>query len=389
MPPRRPVPGDTADPDAMPALVGEFCEWLLVRGYSKATVDGYYVNLVLLTEWLAERGITRPVEVTRPVLEGYQRALFHLRQANGRPLTHRTQLARLVAARGFFRWLAHGHRILYNPAAELELPRVPRWTPRATLTVAEVEDVMGAVDLDTTTGVRDRAILEVLYSTAVRSSELAALSVFDLDVVSGTLMVNAGKGGRARMVPIGERAIAWCEKYLTGSRPNLAVPPDDNWLFLADRGGPFTGKRLTYLTRRYLNAAGVDKAGACHLFRHTAATLMLDGGADIRHVQALLGHAELTTTQIYTQVSIRALKAVHTATHPGASTNSRARPTRGLTESALGSRLFAALAAEADQDDDDLDSLDLDDGDGDLDLDVERPVPPERPLKRRPRGGTR
>lgn len=318
MPAAHPVPGDRSDPDGFPVLVEGFCEWLAVRGYSPATVGRYHVSLALFADWATERGVESPAEVTRPVVERYQRHLFHLRQPSGRPLTFRSQTARLVALRAFYRWLTRSHRVLVNPTAELELPRVPRWQPRSAMTVTEVEDVLSQPDLNTIDGVRDRAILECFYSTAIRASELAGLNIFDLDTARGTLAVNAGKGGRSRVVPISDRAVGWCEKYLLDSRPQLAVPPDEGRLFLANRGGPMSVKRLTAIARKYLDAAGINKGGSCHLFRHTAATLMLEGGADIRYIQQLLGHAELTTTQLYTHVTIGALKAVHERTHPGA-----------------------------------------------------------------------
>jgi integrase/recombinase XerD len=318
VPAPHPVPGDPTDPDGFPVLVANFCEWLAVRGYSPTTVARYHVSLALFADWAVERGVEAPREVTRPIIERYQRSLFHHRQPSGKPLTFRSQTARLVALRALYRWLARSHRVLVNPTAELELPRVPRWQPRSAMTVPEVEDVLARPDLNTVDGLRDRAILETFYSTAVRASELAMLNIFDLDVARGTLAVNAGKGGRSRVVPISDRAVGWCEKYLLDSRPQLAVPPDERRLFLANRGGPIPVKRLTAIARKYLDAAGIKKPGSCHLFRHTAATLMLEGGADIRFIQQLLGHAELSTTQLYTHVSIGALKAVHERCHPGA-----------------------------------------------------------------------
>jgi integrase/recombinase XerD len=158
----------------------------------------------------------------------------------------------------------------------------------------------------------------VFYSTGVRRFELIKLKLYDVDAERGTLVVREGKGKKDRMVPIGERAAAWVAKYLEDGRPSLAVEPDDGTLFLTVEGAPFTPNRLTQMVRGYVNAAGVGKKGACHLFRHTMATLMLEGGADIRFIQQMLGHAKLETTQIYTQVSIRKLKEIHAATHPGA-----------------------------------------------------------------------
>jgi integrase/recombinase XerD len=359
------VPGDPHDPDGMPALVAAFCESMLVRGYSPRTIDAYQDSLARLADWLADRGVERPAEVSLPMLEHYQRALFHHRRADGAPLTFRTQLARLTPVRTWFRWLARHRRIASNPAADLELPKVQRYLPRAVLTVAEVEAVMSIPNLGEPRGVRDRAIMEVLYSTAMRGAELAGLAVDDLDIANETVLIRHGKGRKGRLVPIGDRAIVWCEKYLASSRSWFAVPPDDGWLFLNTRGGPINPHKLGYLVRAYFNAAGITKPGASHLFRHTAATLMLEGGADVRFIQALLGHAEISSTQIYTQVAIRALKAVHTASHPGATNDPRRRVALPREEdtAVLRARLFAALDAETGEDPDGdfvLDDLDDD-----------------------------
>jgi integrase/recombinase XerD len=289
-----------------------------MRGYSDRTIGNRQVMLSYLVAWLAERGITRPAEVTRPVLESYQRYLFHYRQRNGKPLSFRSQSQRLLAVRAFFKWAARQRHVLHNPASEIELPKAERRLPRPAMTAAEAEIVLALPDLACPLGVRDRAIMEVFYSTGIRRSELAHLAVTDIDAERATLMVRQGKGKKDRLVPVGDRALAWVAKYLSGARPGLVTGPDDGTLFLSAEGTPFTLDALTRLAAGYVKASGVPKAGACHLFRHTMATLMLEGGADIRYVQEMLGHAELSTTQIYAQVSIRALQAVHAATHPAA-----------------------------------------------------------------------
>ncbi len=185
------------------------------------------------------------------------------------------------------------------------------------LGVADAEAVLAVPEVTEPLGLRDRALMEVLYSTAVRRFEVVALALGAIDVERGTMAVRQGKGRRDRFVPIGERAVAWVDRYLIESRPRLVVPPDAGVLFLSADGNDITPDHLTRLVGRYV-AAGTGRRGSCHTFRHTAATLMLEGGADIRYVQEMLGHALLSTTQIYTQVSIEALKAVHTACHPGA-----------------------------------------------------------------------
>jgi len=311
-----PLSGNPADPRGMAALIAQFVEYLRVRNYSERTVDQRRKCLNWFTEWCAERSITRPAEVTRPVLERYQRWLYHYRKEDGSPLTFGSQFTRLVSLRMFFKWLARQNHILSNPASELELPRLEQRLPRAVLTAQEAEAVLNQPNLNQSLGVRDRAILETFYSTGMRRFELAGLQLTDLDAERGTVLIRQGKGKKDRMIPIGERALAWIEKYLREVRPGLAVAPDDGMLFLTNDGTPFVLARLSAIVKQCLDRAGIGKGGGCHLFRHTCATLMLEGGADIRFIQQLLGHVSLETTQIYAQVSIRQLKAIHTATHP-------------------------------------------------------------------------
>jgi integrase/recombinase XerD len=267
-----PITGEASDLAGFPRLVGEFCTDMAARGYSDRTVGNRRFMLSYLVAWLAERGITRPVEVTRPVLESYQRWLFHYRKANGDPLSFRSQSQRLLAVRAFFKWAARQRHVLHNPASEIELPKAERRLPRPALTAGEAETVLAQPDLDTPTGVRDRAILEVFYSTGIRRFELAGLAVTDLDHERATLLVRQGKGRKDRLVPIGERALAWVGRYLAEVRPRLAIPPDDGTLFLTAEGTGFSLDGLTRLASVYVKASGVPKTGACHLFRHTMAT---------------------------------------------------------------------------------------------------------------------
>jgi integrase/recombinase XerD len=313
-----PVPGDRSDLAGFPRLVEEFTEHMGVRGYSERTIGNRRHMLSFLVAWLGERGITRAAEVTRPVLESYQRYLFHYRKSNGEPLSFRSQSQRLLAVRAFFKWAARQRHVLHNPASEIELPKAERRLPRPAMTAAETEIVLALPDLEDPLGVRDRAVLEVFYSTGIRRSELAHLAVTDIDHERATLLVRQGKGRKDRLIPIGQRALAWVARYIAEVRPKLVTGPDDGTLFLSAEGTALALDALTRLAAGYVKASGVPKAGACHLFRHTMATLMLEGGADIRYVQEMLGHAELSTTQIYAQVSVRALQAIHTATHPAA-----------------------------------------------------------------------
>jgi integrase/recombinase XerD len=355
---RKAAAGDPNDPDGMYVWSRRYLEALRVRGYSERTVHNRGYDLGVFTEWCAARSITRPTEVTKPIIERYQRHLYHYRKPNsGKPLSFAAQICRLIAIRGLFKWLARQNVLLRNPASEIELPRAEKRLPRFVLTADEAERVLMQPDVRDPIGVRDRAILETLYSTGIRRIEVIHLTVFDLDAARGTLMVRLGKGKKDRMVPIGERAVAWITKYLSEVRPTLAVEPDEGALFLTNLGESFTPNRLSQLVRTYVDAANIGKRGSCHLFRHTMATLMLEGGADIRFIQAMLGHARLDTTQIYTQVSIRKLKEIHTATHPArmrpaarsesASDAEAAAPEETASAEA---ELLSALSAEAVED---------------------------------------
>lgn len=319
----RVVVGDPNDPHGMPAMAAAFLDHLRLSNFSPATVHNHEVALAYLSVWCVERGIGRPREVTKAILERYQRFLYHWRKSNGQPLSFHTQAVRLYCIKMFFRWLARGNFILYNPASEIELPRGEKRIPRHVLSVAEAETILGQPDIATPRGVRDRAILETLYSTGMRRMELTRLAVFDLDFDRGTVLIRQGKGKKDRLIPIGERALAWIDKYSAEVRPLYVRLPDAGTLFLASTGASISPDILTTLVREYIAKAGFGNRGACHLFRHTMATLMLENGADVRYIQEMLGHAKLDSTQIYTQVSIRKLKEIHTVTHPSAKLEKR------------------------------------------------------------------
>lgn len=308
--------GDPADPDNLYAFMLRFLEAQRVKNYAARTIENREVYLRYFIEWCEERGLSRPQDITKPILERYQRYLFHYRKKNGEPLSTRSQHTRIVPVRAYFKWLTRENYILYNPASEIDLPRLEKRLPKHVLNQQEAELILSQPDLTTAFGLRDRAILETLYSTGIRRMEVIHINLYDIDADRGTLMVRQGKGRKDRMVPIGERALDWIIKYRDEIRPELMMPNDDGTLFLTNLGEAFTRNRMTQLVRDYVKAADIGKEGSCHLFRHTMATLMLENGADIRFIQAMLGHANVSTTQIYTQVSIRMLKEIHTATHP-------------------------------------------------------------------------
>jgi integrase/recombinase XerD len=271
----------------------------------------------MFLSWCRQRGIATPARVTRTFLEAYQRYLFQYRKKDGQPLAVASQHSRLAPLKVWFKWLTHRRYIPRDPAAELELPRVGYKLPNV-MNKEEVERVLSQPKIEVPLGIRDRAMLELLYSSGLRRMELLHLKLYDVDQKHGLVTVREGKGKRDRVVPIGERALAWLDMYLNTLRPEIVSRPDNGIVFLTSNGVPFTPNHLSWLARQYVKSAAIGKGGACHIFRHTMATVMLEGGADIRYIQAMLGHVRLDTTQIYTHVSIRALKQVHTTTHPAA-----------------------------------------------------------------------
>lgn len=300
----------------MRAELDNYLEYWRLMGFREAGVLIRQKALQRFVAWADAYGLRSAAELTLPLLERYQRELFLYRKVDGMPLAMNSQQLLLVPLKGFFTWLARSGRIPSNPAAELVLPRKPARLPVRVLSVAEVERAIHQADTSAPWGVRDRAILEVLYSTGMRRAELAALAVYDWERERGTIAIRQGKGGRDRVVPIGERASLWLVQYVETVRPSLVCRADAAALFLTDYAERFEKNRLGDLVRRHLDWAGISVSGACHLLRHACATHMLENGADIRFIQALLGHADLRSTQIYTHVSIGKLKEVHAATHP-------------------------------------------------------------------------
>jgi len=312
----KPISGETGDPRTMGSLLRTYLSSLEVRNYSLETIGKYRRHLNHFIDWALQRSLESPAELTRPILERYQRHLFNFRNKQDKPYSFNNQHQRLTALRSWFKWLAQQRHVLHNPASELELPKLAHRLPRHVLCASEAEAILDETNVDDLFGIRDRAILETFYSTGIRRMELINLQLCDVDRERGVLAVRLGKGQKDRMVPIGERALAWTAKYLGEVRPKLVVDETEAALYLTKFGLPFSASSLSQLVSDYVNQADTGKTGSCHLFRHTMATLMMENGADLRYIQAMLGHARLDTTQIYTQVAIRKLKQVHENTHP-------------------------------------------------------------------------
>jgi integrase/recombinase XerD len=328
--------------------VAQFLEWSAAVGYSPDTIRIRETTLGWFLAWCDERSVHAPRDLTRTVIDRYQQHLYHHRKANGEPLTYGSQVNRLNPVRAFCKWLVRENLLLYDPAAALMLVRPPRRLPRVP-TLQQVETILNGADVSTDDGIRDRAIMEVFYSSGLRRAELMRLKRSEVDLESQTLWIREGKGRKDRVVPIGTRACAWVRKYVNDVRPHSVNGQDQSVLFLMDTNRPFTKNALTALLQRYVRGAGIER-GACHLLRHAMATHMLENGADVRYIQAILGHSDLETTAVYTHVSIIKLKEVHAATHPARST--RLTKKTNVATSDDTDTLFSSLVAEASGDDD-------------------------------------
>lgn len=293
----------------------------LARGQSSRTVDGKSYSVGYFISWCKTQQIVKPREVNKFTLEAYRSYLNVYRQPfNGRPLELATIRNRLTSVKTFLRRLYFFEVLDCDPSERLELPKVPRRLPTGYLNEAQIEKILRQTLLFGEKGIRDRAVMETYYATGLRRMELADLQIGDIDMSSKLLTVNRGKGDKDRRVPIARRACDWVQLYLERVRPNQAGIDSGLALFLANDGLAFREQQLTRLASKYVRRAGIDKRGACNLFRHTTATLMHENGADIRHVQEMLGHADISTTQIYTHVTINKLRETYKRTHPAAKT---------------------------------------------------------------------
>jgi integrase/recombinase XerD len=282
--------------------------------FAQRTVPGYLAHARALLAWMHERGIDL-AQVRTGDLHAYQSDLLALRKSDGRPYSAGHQVNRLKALKSFFRFLYRRCALLTDPAARLEYPRVEKRLPRVLLTVEEARRIVEAPAGDAPQDLRDRAILETLYATGIRVTELANVTPFDVDTEERVLRVVLGKGRKDRVVPLTRSAAAAVERYLVEGRPQIAVS-GSRWLFLGHHGGHLQRGVLSRIVRRWAQAARIDKHVTCHTFRHSVATHLLKGHADIRHIQVLLGHGSLGTTERYTRVEISDLKDVIRRAHP-------------------------------------------------------------------------
>jgi integrase/recombinase XerD len=305
--------------DDLAALLDQHLNWLHVKGYSDYTIRNRLVHIRFFLRWCTNRGIVAPGQITVRVLQDYQQHTFDYRKRNGEPLAVASRHARLVPVRVWLRWMSKADVVCSSLVEAIELPKLGRPLPRNILSAREVVRIMAQPNIRTVVGLRDRAILQLLYSTGIRRLELVRLKLADCQFDRRLVFVREGKGKRDRYVPLGRRAVYWLRRYYRHGRSQLLGRDSDSVCVFLSRGGqPLSRDHVTYIARKYIKSACLGKSGSCHLLRHSMATLMHENGADIRHVQQILGHADIRTTQIYAQVAIRTLQRVHAATHPAA-----------------------------------------------------------------------
>ena len=293
-------------------ILDEFKAYLQALKRDPDTIRDYSLGVRRFFEFLDRQGVEDLRAVTREHVRIYQAELTQT------DLTPHTVHARLRAVRRLYEYLEANNKVLMNPAMGVQMPKLTDRIPRTILTKSEMKRLLDAPDTSSFAGIRDKAMLEVFYSTGLRLGELCALTIYDIDVLNGYVRVNSGKGCKDRVVPIGHKARKYVREYMHKVRGRFTKKNrDERSLFVGSRcGRPIHPKYVTDLIHLYADSAGIRKNVTPHVFRHTCATHMLADGADVVHIQRLLGHVLLCTTQIYTRVAGREVKQTHNRTHP-------------------------------------------------------------------------
>ena len=283
----------------------------LEDGLSKNTLESYRTDLSHFNLWLSKQK-SQLLKASQADIQQYLAVKF--------PQSKPRSISRLIASmRRFYRYALRENLIQTDPTLQIESPKLPRSLPKS-LNEQEVEDLLNAPNINQAIGLRDRAMLELLYASGLRVSELVTVKVNEVSTQDGVVRVT-GKGSKTRLVPMGQEAADWIDQYLKDSRPKIlasqiSAGQMSDALFVTKRGGAMTRQAFWYLIKRYAIVAGITKHMSPHVLRHAFATHLLNHGADLRVVQMLLGHADISTTQIYTHVARERLKELHRKNHP-------------------------------------------------------------------------
>jgi len=302
--------------DTLETLIARFVRDLEVRNYSARYIAELPYTLKIFERYLGERQMTEVERVTTAFLNDFQHWLFYQPVKTGGPRSVSSQNRTLGAVKTFFKFLKRDGYLAHDPAAALEYGREPDTLPRSVLTPQEAKKIIESIDTSTARGYRDRTIMEVFYSTGIRRNELLGLTVADVNLEEELLRINRGKGGKDRVVPLSGVACKFLETYIKGVRPEWAAKTGTDRLFLSWRGRPLDGNTLRLLVKAHAQRARVKKRMTCHVWRHTCATHLLKNNANLRHVQEILGHRLLSTTERYLHLTITDLKEAHRKFHP-------------------------------------------------------------------------
>lgn len=296
-------------------IAAEYLNYLKALGRSYYTVKGAKYDLARFVRFLETEKTQCIEDLTAEVLSDYQQELVFSLTAKGKPLSVRTQTQRISVIKGFTRYLKEKDYLVSDPGKAIKLPKKPKRLPKLILARHEVKTLLQAPDVQTNQGYRNRIILELLYDTAIRRAEVAGIRVADLDLEGGYVRIN-GKGDKDRVVPLSQRVCGLVKTYLLMVRPKFVMKADPGYLILNRWGGKMNANGVWAVVKRCTALSGIRKNVSTHTFRHTCATHMLKNGAPVRHLQEMLGHESLESTQIYTHVTINDLKEVHAKYHP-------------------------------------------------------------------------
>ncbi len=292
--------------------VNDFLHYLQLHGYSPVTIKNLHYHVRAFAVYLEGKGIDCLTGVTPALLRDYQTEMFWRLSERKKPYSLSTHCARLCALKRFFHYVTKRHALMSDPTQSFKAKK-PDSLPRIILSIVEVEALLSQPSVKSFAGKRDRAIMEILYSTAVRLREISELTLLDVDLIEETLAIHQGKGCKDRVVPLGSAAARYLRIYLKARKKISPCAPS---LFVTSYGKKLGYHTYNPILHKYAVLAMIEKAVTCHVLRHTCAVHMLEGGADVRSIQELLGHESIESTQIYLRVSRAELKRIHAKTHP-------------------------------------------------------------------------
>lgn len=302
-------------------LEARYLTWMEVTRYAGDSIKGAHSDLSWFFRFLGMRAVARVADVTPELLNDYSLWLREnkTRKNEGKTLSLAHLYHRLSGVKQFFKWLAHGMIVLYDPAEDLELPRIHYGLPKTILTQEEVRKLLDAPDLHSPVGYRDKTVLELVYATGIRTAELFKLKVSDVDLKARTVFVRLGKGGKDRLLPLPGLTVGYLTEYIEKVRPRFiknAKGGDHGTLFVSHTGTAFDRQKLCVLFRRATKTAKLEKHATAMTLRHSIASHLLENGMDIRYIQEFLGHEQISTTQIYAKVTLSGLRKHYNKTHP-------------------------------------------------------------------------